>query len=89
MFNLIKKDRCCMALSKDELIVLNYLHDKIKEGRTFFKSKHIGKDIGFSSYSIGTILNNMRTKEIPLIISNYSKSNHSVTWMIIKKRSGT
>lgn len=67
-----------------EADVIQYLKDQIKEGHTYFKAKHIAKDIGDRPKRVGAILSKLAREGVPDIkITSWSWSL-STTWRVVK-----
>lgn len=69
---------------KDNIIrerILAYLHEGLKKGNHYFKSKYIAKDLGLSSKEVGTNLGILsgECKNLKIEKWGYSKST---TWKI-------
>ncbi len=77
------------GLTDNQKLLVKHLKEKISEEKRFYKSKHIGRELGMSAKSIGANLDKLSKNYTPLVIKRWSETD-SFTWMIEpKKRSKT
>ncbi|MDD1730004.1 MAG: hypothetical protein LUQ50_13155 [Methanospirillum sp.] len=64
-----------------QMCLINYLETRVKEGKSFFKSKYIARETGLSSKEVGTNMGILAETCQEFTIEKYSYSN-STTWLI-------
>ena len=64
-----------------QIRLLEYLENRVKAGKTFFKSKYIARETGMSSREVGTNMGILAETCPKFSIQKYSYSN-STTWLI-------
>jgi hypothetical protein len=64
-----------------QIRLLEYLENRVKAGKTFFKSKYIARETGMSSKEVGTNMGILAEACTKFSIQRYSYSN-STTWLI-------
>ena len=70
-----------LRLNESQKVILNYLIQGIREGRQFFKSKYIARDLGLSPKEVGTNLKILSDIYPYLRIERWGYSK-STTWKI-------
>ena len=61
--------------------IIEYLKNGIKEGKRFFKSKYIARDLGMSPKEVGTNMKILSDECSDLLIEKWSYSK-STTWRV-------
>ena len=69
------------GFNEEQKKILSYLRTSVRSGHAFFKSKHIGKEIGLSSKEVGTNMGILAEECKDLKITRWSYSI-STTWMV-------
>ena len=69
------------AYNDRQKTLIDYLESRMKEGKNFFKSKHIARETGLSSKEVGTNMGILAESCPKCTIRKYSYSN-STTWLI-------
>jgi hypothetical protein len=64
-----------------QICLIEYLKDRIRSGRGFFKSKYIARELGLSSKEVGTNMAILAETCPDFTIERYSYSN-STTWLV-------
>jgi hypothetical protein len=68
-----------------QICLINYLKERVKVGKNFFKSKYIAREIGLSSKEVGTNMGILAEICPEFSIQKYSYSN-STTWLVTASR---
>jgi len=72
------------SFTKDQQNIINYLKEQVLNGKTYFKSKHIGLDLNLSSKTVGTNLLKISKKHKTLKILAYAEAS-ATTWRVAYK----
>jgi len=70
-------------LTKDQKTIIKYLKEQVVNGKRYFKSKHIGEELGMSAHTIGTNLEKLSKNYKSLLIYPWSTTD-SITWAVDK-----
>ena len=68
-----------------QICLINYLENRVKAGKNFFKSRYIARETGLSSKEVGTNMGILAENCPKFSIEKYSYSN-STTWLVTTSR---
>jgi len=70
-----------MRLNPDQTRIIRYLQESIQQGKRFFKSRHIGQEIGLSARTVGANMAVLARDYSGLKIQPWGASI-GTTWMV-------
>jgi hypothetical protein len=79
--NMLKKLQLKDKYNHSQEVIIEYLKNGIKEGKQFFKSKYIARDLGMSPKEVGTNMKILSDECDDLHIEKWSYSK-STTWRV-------
>jgi hypothetical protein len=80
-YNMLKKISLKEQYNHSQEAIIEYLKNGIKEGKRFFKSKYIARDLGMSPKEVGTNMKILSDECGDLRIEKWSYSK-STTWSV-------
>jgi hypothetical protein len=79
--NMLKKLQLKDKYNHSQEVIIEYLKNGLKEGKQFFKSKYIARDLGMSPKEVGTNMKILSDECEDLHIEKWSYSK-STTWRV-------
>lgn len=67
--------------SKSQEVIIEYLKNGVKQGKLFFKSKYIARDLGMSSKEVGVLMGTLSNICQDIIIEKWSYTNCTI-WRV-------
>jgi len=78
---MLKKLQLKDKYNHSQEVIIEYLKNGLKEGKQFFKSKYIARDLGMSPKEVGTNMKILSDECKDLLIEKWSYSK-STTWRV-------
>jgi hypothetical protein len=78
---MLKKLQLKDKYNHSQEVIIEYLKNGLKEGKQYFKSKYIARDLGMSPKEVGTNMKILSDECKDLLIEKWSYSK-STTWRV-------